>query len=218
MKVTDILRSEHEVILGVLGALEELAARAGSGRGLDRESAAQALDFLRNFADRCHHGKEEQHFFPALVARGLPREVGPLAVMLGEHVEGRALIARMGDALALDASKPNAASEFAVAAQAYVTLLRDHIDKENGVLFPMGDGMLSDEQQTALLRSVESFEHLDMGAGTHERYLASARELCERMGVPSTVHGSAPAGGCCGHHTSCSSRATPEAPATTRAR
>lgn len=212
MKVTDILRSEHEVILGVLGALEELATRASTARGLDRASAAQALDFLRDFADRCHHGKEEQHFFPALVARGLPREVGPLAVMLGEHVEGRALIARMVAALA----KPGAEGEFAVAARAYAGLLRDHIDKENGVLFPMGDGMLSDEQQVELLRAVESFEHLDMGAGAHERLLASARELCERMGVPSTAVSASPVGGCCGHHTSCTSRATSDAPAPAR--
>jgi hemerythrin-like domain-containing protein len=90
MKVTNILRSEHEVILDVLAALESISRTAATGAGLDQMSAQQALDVLCGLGDRCHHGKEEQLFFPALAAHGLPRDVGPLAVMMGEHDEGRA--------------------------------------------------------------------------------------------------------------------------------
>ena len=203
MNATDILRSEHETILDVLAALEWI-----SGPGvpeLDLTSAQEALDFLRGFGDRCHHGKEEQLFFPALAARGLPRNVGPLAVMASEHDEGRALLTRMADALAeAMQSKPGAPARFRSAAMTYVALLRDHIDKENGVLFPMGDGMLSGAEQAALLTKFEHFEHADMGSGAHERFLNIASALCERLGVERKPQANAARHRCCGHGVSCS--------------
>jgi hemerythrin-like domain-containing protein len=204
-KVTDILRNEHEILLDVLLALETISEPAARGENLDVRSAKEILDFLRGFGDRCHHGKEEQLFFPALAARGLPRDVGPLAVMLGEHDEGRELIARMAGSLAdVDKSKPGAAACFAASAMTYVELMRDHIDKENGVLFPMGDGMLSEENQGALLFAFEKFEHADMGAGAHERFLDIASGLFERLGIARRGGEAKSAHVCCGRGTKCS--------------
>jgi hemerythrin-like domain-containing protein len=200
MRATDILRSEHETILDVLAALESITRPAALAGGFDVRSAREALDFLRGFGDRCHHGKEEQLFFPALAERGLPREVGPLAVMTSEHDEGRALLARMVEAIEdANQSKPGAPARFGSAATAYVALMRDHIDKENGVLFPMGDGMMSETQQAALLGAFEHFEHADMPADAHARFLDSATELCERLGLDRAPRSQAPAHACCGH-------------------
>ncbi len=183
MIATDVLRSEHEIILDVLSALEALCRQKGD-ESLDLRSAGEAVDFLRCFVDRCHHGKEEQHFYAALAARGLPRDVGPLAVMESEHEQGRALLTRMTDALADAAqSQAGSAARFRSAGAAYVGLMRDHIGKENGVLFPMGDGMLSEPDQAELLAGFEGFEHDDMGAGTHERLLDIANGLCTRLGI-----------------------------------
>jgi hemerythrin-like domain-containing protein len=199
MKTTDILRSEHEIILDVLGALESITRPAAADVALDLRSAQDVLDFLRNFCDRCHHGKEEQFFYPALAARGLPRDVGPLAVMASEHEAGRALVERMAEALAAAREQqPGAADRFRAAGTEYVALLRDHIGKENDVLFPMGDGMLSDTQQTALVAGLERFEHADVGAGTHERYLDLARGLCERLGLERAPRAAAEPHVCCG--------------------
>src|SRR5262245_41519956 len=178
MRATDILRSEHETILDVLSALESLGRTAASGQGIDLEIAREALDFLRGFADRCHHGKEEQLLFPTLAARGLAWDEGPLAVMAAEHVRGRELLARMVDALS-DAgqSSPGAPARFAAAVAEYVALLRLHIHKENGVLFPWSDAMLSEGEQAALLNAFERFEHAGMGAGAHRRFLELAGGL-----------------------------------------
>jgi hemerythrin-like domain-containing protein len=205
MKATDILRNEHETILDVLAALESITEPSALPSGLDLRSAQDALDFLCGFGDRCHHGKEEQHFFPALAECGLPREVGPLAVMNSEHDEGRALLARMVEALA-DAkrSEPDAPARFGIAARAYVTLMRDHIDKENGVLFPMGDGMLSGARQAALLTEFERFEVADMRADAHARFLDIAAGLCKRLGLNRASRPQAPAHACCGHGARCS--------------
>jgi hemerythrin-like domain-containing protein len=203
MKATDILRSEHEVILDVLAAIESIGQRAAQSGQLDLASAQEVLDFLRCFADRCHHGKEEQHLFSAMAARGLPREVGPLAVMEHEHDEGRALIARMSEAVVqAEQARDGAASRFAAAAADYVTLMRDHIDKENGVLFPMCDGMLGTAEQDELLRAFETFEHADMGAGAHERFLSLAQGLVQRLGITRAPRASG-AHACCGHGSKC---------------
>jgi hemerythrin-like domain-containing protein len=201
MKATDTLRGEHEVILGVLSALENIARDVGH-REFDQLSAAEALDFLRNFADRCHHSKEEKQFFPALANHGLPSKVGPLAVMLGDHDQGRALLSRMADALdGARTSKPGADLEFARAANSYVDLMREHIGKENEVLFPMGDEMLSEADQAALLQEFERMEHDDMEAGAHERFLDLAESLCQRFGIePAPV---AAVSKCCGRHSTC---------------
>jgi hemerythrin-like domain-containing protein len=203
MRITDTLREEHEVIQQVLDCLEELASRALARTGLDAASAADALEFLTAFADRCHHAKEELHLFPALNARGLPRDAGPIAVMLREHELGRAAIAEMKAALEGTKQRvPGAAARFAQAARGYVELLREHIAKEDSVLFPMAERMLGADGERELARAFERVEHHDLGPGTHERYLQLARSLCARLGVEWRPHATV-GHACCGHASAC---------------
>ena len=197
MRPTEILSGEHRVIEQVLDCLEALANRAQTEGRIDTKRAEQVLEILRTFADRCHHGKEEDRLFPLLVERGMPKHVGPIAVMLDEHRSGREYIRRMGEANAT-----GDASAFVKAANNYVELLRDHIATEDGVLFPMAESMLDDPSRQALLESFRTFEHDDLGAGTHERMLAMANELAAHYGV-ALASARAPAEiahGHCGHH------------------
>ena len=194
---TEILKSEHDVILVVLDCLEKIAGDAAAGQALDLPSAEDVIEVLGTFADRCHHGKEEGALFPMLVAKGLPRDVGPVAVMLGEHEQGRAGIAGMRAALA---AGPGATDRFVAHARGYVELLRDHIAKENGVLFPMADGMLDAGEQAELLAAFEHVEADDLGSGVHERLLGIVDGLASRLGVVARER-PALAGGCCHHGT-----------------
>ncbi|HVS19800.1 MAG TPA: hemerythrin domain-containing protein, partial [Planctomycetota bacterium] len=180
--------------------LEALANQARAQGRLDRERAAQALEVLCTFADRCHHGKEEDLLFAWMARRGMPTHVGPIAVMLDEHKSGRALIARMQAAVAADE-----AEAFAAAGLQYVVLLRDHIAKEDGVLFPMAESMLDDAAREELLAAFRTFEHEDLGSGVHERMLAIADALAAHYGVqPAAERAPTAAGsGCCGHATAC---------------
>ena len=92
-----------------------------------------------------------------------------------------------------------AVADFAVRARRYATLLREHIAKENNVLFPMADGMLDERDQEDVLERFESIEHLDLGEGAHERYLALARRVAERLGVKRSESPAGPAGVCCSY-------------------
>jgi hemerythrin-like domain-containing protein len=194
MKATDILMDEHRVIEQVLTCLEKLADRCEATEVIDRASALKALAFFRNFADRCHHGKEEGHLFPLLEARGFVRQSGPTGVMLHEHEEGRSLLAAMASAVEQDAPR-----EFARQARAYVGLLREHIHKEDQCLFPMAAAVLSGADAEALAQRFEHVEDSEMGEGTHEHYLQLANDLADRLAV-NRARVAAVCGHTCGHH------------------
>src|SRR3990167_2160921 len=95
---TDVLRAEHQVILAALASLETAAARLAAGRELPAGWWEGLIDFLRVFADRNHHAKEEKSLFPALVKAGVPSEGGPVGVVLAEPEQGRALARGLGAA------------------------------------------------------------------------------------------------------------------------
>ena len=85
MLPTEILMNEHRVIEQVIGCLEKMAENCATGGVLDADDAADAIDFIRNFADKCHHMKEEDQLFVKMVEKGFPKEMGPIAVMLMDH-------------------------------------------------------------------------------------------------------------------------------------
>jgi hemerythrin-like domain-containing protein len=147
---TDVLRDEHRVILAALTTLDAAAGRLAAGRALPEGWWERIIAWLRAFADKNHHAKEESSLFPALVKAGVPAEGGPIAVMLDEHVQGRALILTM-------ATAPAPAAR-ARAAQDYVRLLRDHIAKENDILWPLAEAVLDERARQAVAREFENVE------------------------------------------------------------
>ncbi len=74
------------------------------------------------FADQCHHGKEEDLLFPAMEAAGIPRESGPIGVMLEEHNIGRQYVRGMAEAVSgYRAGETQAGRAFAQNAKPTVT-------------------------------------------------------------------------------------------------
>lgn len=140
---TTVLREEHRLILRVAGALERLLDSAAVGEP-DWIALERSVEFLRRFADLCHHGKEEDLLFTELEDQGLPRDTGPIAVMLHEHEQGRALVQAM--ARALDRAREGdeaAMARLVNAGRGYGDLIRGHIRKEDEVLFAMADQMVT---------------------------------------------------------------------------
>lgn len=198
LRPTTILMREHRVIERVLLCLDRMATRAREQGDLDLDDARSVIAFLQEFADQCHHGKEEQRLFPTLEHCGLPRDAGPTAVMRAEHEMGREHVRGM-DAAVVDAaaSAGPARDRFVAHAFDFVLLLREHIAKEDQVLFPMADRMLDAGTQKQLLAEFAAMEQHDVAAGTHERFLSLADRLCERYGV--TAEDAEAQRGGCGH-------------------
>ena len=172
---TEALKKEHRVIERVLAVLEELTRTPGE---VNLATWEKSLDFIRNFADKCHHLKEEKILFPALEEHGIQREGEPIGMMLMEHEEGRGYVRAMADALdGLDSGWEASRVILIESARAYLRLLREHINKEDDVLFQMADGILTPEEQKQLLHEFEEHEAKEMGTGAHEKYLKIVLEL-----------------------------------------
>lgn len=174
-KPTQILSDEHRIIERVLDAVQRLTL-APARQNLQRWQ--KALDFIRHFADQCHHCKEEQVLFPALEAHGIPTEGGPVGMMLQEHEEARSLVRAMMDALArIEAGDDSAEAGLFDSAGQYLRLLREHIQKEDEVLFRMADEVIPADEQKRLLQEFENHEVKEMGAGAREKFLQIAVDL-----------------------------------------
>jgi hemerythrin-like domain-containing protein len=158
------LRDEHEGILFGLQILEVMVRQLRENQSVAQDDLKEMVHFFQLFADKCHHGKEEGLYFPSLEKAGVRNVGGPIGQMLLEHAEGRRFVARMNEVFDPEFS-PMA---FAEAADGYIKLLRAHIDKENNILFQMGDQKLAGAEQERLLAAFESFEAEVMGPGVHE--------------------------------------------------
>jgi len=180
MKPTDDLMNEHKVILHVLESAAEEASRMSSTNEIRPARIEQLLDFFRGFADKCHHSKEENHLFPLLEKKGMSHDSGPIAVMLMEHTEGRRRLANIVELLpAAKRDDKGAVRVIVENLSAYVALLKAHIDKENKVLFPMSDRILTNEDQVDLEKAFDIVERIETGDGVHEKYHQLAHSITE---------------------------------------
>lgn len=171
------LKNEHGGVLLGLEILEKIAGRLTAGENVEENDLTDMVNFLKLFADKCHHGKEENIFFPEMEKYGVQNEGGPIGQMLLEHTEGRGYIADMAQSLE---NRPADRRRFASSATSYINLMRNHINKENTVLFPLGDRAIPPAVQERLLESFEKHEGTVMGVGTHERLHAMLHAFTEK--------------------------------------
>lgn len=153
---TTVLRNEHQIILNVLDALNRFLD-AGTRKGnWHWDALGECVTFFRLYADACHHGKEEDLLFPELVAKGMPREGGPIAVMLYEHQQGRQFVRAMRETLPdARAGEQEARDRFVEAGRAFFSLLTEHIGKEDHCLFAMADEMMDQTSCMGLCRKYQ---------------------------------------------------------------
>jgi hemerythrin-like domain-containing protein len=171
MRPTQELSHEHEAIKRMLAVVSEICDRVEAGKPFDAGHLDSAVEFIRTFADKCHHGKEEDFLFPAMVQAGIPREGGPIGVMIAEHVIGREFVKNLADALpAFRAGESRAKETVLKNARGYVSLLAPHIHKEDFILYPMADRVLTSGTQEALTKSFAKVEDEIVGHGVHERF------------------------------------------------
>lgn len=178
---TEQLMHEHRAIEKVIGLLEKAADRIEAGQRVDPAILDRSVDFIRNFADKCHHAKEEGALFPAMVQRGVPKEMGPIGVMLADHDQGRSFARGIATALpGYKAGDAAAGNSLVMSLRGYGELLKGHILKEDHVLYPMSDQVLSDADKANLFEEFERIEREVTGPGEHEKHLALIGEL-ERL-------------------------------------
>jgi hemerythrin-like domain-containing protein len=146
-KITDRLREQHRVILGELDRLERWGGACQTGARPMPAELDRFKRFFTDFVECTHEGIEEALLFPALERRHLTRQAGSLHGLEAAHVRHHALLARMNP------WDPDATCR---AILEYVAHLREHIDFEERVLFPLADQTLTEADQAELVREFDA--------------------------------------------------------------
>ncbi|MBK9374456.1 MAG: hemerythrin domain-containing protein [Holophagales bacterium] len=192
-----ILMNEHRLIENVLGSLETCVLEVEGGLALERAFALDYATFLRGFADAWHHGKEEDILFRRMVERGFSAESGPVAVMLHEHREGRALVGAIhGVGEGTGDVTPAERRSFLEGARGFIPLLRQHIQKEDNILYPMSERVLSSAEFETMLADFAAFETKAGADGTRDRLEALAGRLVSAFRPDEARVAAGSAGGC----------------------
>lgn len=157
--VTQVMVEEHRLILRMIALVEHNTALMEAGKFRDWQFFLDAVDFIRNYADRFHHAKEEDVLFVALVSNGMPEKQSPIEAMHIEHEQGRALVRTLEQAAqqAL-AGVPGQIPLIAAGAKGYAALLRGHIDKEDNILYPLAERVLPEAVRPAMLQAYAAAE------------------------------------------------------------
>jgi hemerythrin-like domain-containing protein len=184
MDAIETLMNEHRLIERAIDALTGFADEVRRKSGDEREELGRFVTFIRDFADGIHHGKEENILFATMIEAGFPSDGGPVAVMLMEHVEGRGYVQAMAEL----ASQPTPwtvedRQRVADAAYGYGNLLRQHIHKEDAILYPMAEQRLPPNLLDRVAAECESFESYKTSSGEHERLHQLAEGLLARHGT-----------------------------------
>ncbi|AJE04138.1 hemerythrin domain-containing protein [Geobacter pickeringii] len=182
--ITQALVHEHTLILRMLAVLERNAILTAEGKYTYYRFYEDAVDFIRSYADRFHHAKEEDVLFEALVRNGMPRENSPVAAMLMEHDRGRAYVKAMEEAARAaaggDATRNRDITDNALG---YLTMLREHIDKEDNILYPLAERVIPQEMRGGIVAGYCTAE-----ARTPADFEQKYREVLERYEAEAAPH------------------------------
>ncbi len=171
-KPTTILSEEHQNILRVIDALIKESNALESDKKLNRDFFNQAIDFIRNYADKFHHAKEEDILFKELSKDTVEMHCNPIEQMLYEHNLGRNFVKGIEQGL-----KENNQNKITENAKGYSQLLQERILKEDNILYPMADEVLNQRIQESILKKFKQAEDEKFPKGTKEKYLSFVKEL-----------------------------------------
>lgn len=153
MNAIQLMVDEHKNIKRVLTVVRKLCIEIVNGEEIKYEAFEMAVDFVRNYADKHHHNKEEAILFKKMEEE-LKEQIGsgPILGMYAEHDLGRMFIGNLVNALErVKTGEKDSRVDVIANAIAYTDLLHRHIDKEDNVIYKFGETKLSSEA----LREVE---------------------------------------------------------------
>lgn len=174
-----ILIEEHKVILKVVTACGTIHEELKAGQKADVQLLLRIVEFMREFADKCHHAKEEDLLFPAFEEAGVPSTGCPLSALKAEHKSGRELVMQLEDSVnrSLESGTEDVHG-ITDALGGIVKLYPNHIWKEDAMVFPMADRLFTPEKRKEL---VKAFEEIDATTG-HKvlgKFVSFAEEISD---------------------------------------
>lgn len=174
-KATTILSNEHKNISKVVEVLTAECNKLDSGSEIDKVFFEKAVDFIQNYADKYHHAKEEDILFTELNKDDVQMHCDPIPQMLHEHDVGRNFVKGV-----IEGVSGNETSKVLEGTRGYIDLIKEHIYKEDNILYPMADEALNDVSQESLSSKFKEVEEKFVN-GPKERCLAIVKEFEDRI-------------------------------------
>jgi hemerythrin-like domain-containing protein len=153
LKCIEVLMDEHKTLLRVADVLDAMVATANQGSECEQEDVQSIFQLLRVFGDDCHQAKEEGALYPVFAGVCDPQQYRAVRHMLFEHDQDRSLIEGMEDAI-----RRTHVAHFAEYANRLTSLLRNHIYKENNILFERISEALSNDNDQRVISEFEAFD------------------------------------------------------------
>lgn len=180
---------EHRTIERMANVMREQAEHLGAGGELDIRFIPAVVDFMRTYADRTHHGKEEDILFRELRSKKLSVEHRRILEKLErDHAQARQMVAKLTNIGKSHAEgHPSAAYEASMLMKDLVELYRQHIEEEDQRFFVPVMEYLSPTERDAMLAAFMDFDSRMI----HEKYA----QVVEGMGGGQAVHISQERGG-----------------------
>ena len=128
-----------------------------------------AVRFFREYADRCHHGKEEDILFKELQERNISQEHKEmLDALIEDHIRARKLVAGLDEICKTYKANMGASVEKTQdILEKIVELYRTHIKKEDEIFFPASMGYFSEKERADM---IERFKEFDMSL-IHDNFI-----------------------------------------------
>ncbi len=178
-RATDELEHEHRIIQQVVGGMAVLIEKLESGAEPDNSVFTDLSEFLQSFGDTCHHGKEEDYLFKLLERKGVPVSGCPLAVLVHEHERGRKLLVDLKRDIELYERIPSEGRQGLISTlRNLIELYPSHIWKEDYLLFPMAEKLLSESEQKELSAQFAQHE-ARIGVDVHHGFEQLAGRILE---------------------------------------
>ena len=174
-KHSQVLMDEHVYILKVIGALNHECHALSAKKPLNKKFFSDSIDFIRNFADKFHHAKEEKIFFVEFYNNAHKAHCNPVDQMLVEHDMGRGYVKGLAEALEAENMR-----EIIDNSLLYANLLKEHIFKEDSILYPMADELFDQKTQDEIAEKFSKVEKEEFGEEFINKYLAFAEEAEKR--------------------------------------
>jgi len=174
-KTSEILSEEHKNILKVVEALNKETEKLKLEEEINKAFFAEVIEFIKNYADKFHHAKEEEILFKEFnkACEEGRLHCNPIEQMMHEHEIGRKFVKEMIEGLEKEDK-----SKLKNGANGYTNLLKEHIFKEDNILYPMADDALSPKVHKELEEKAKAAEA--KLKAVKERGLAFAKEAGNR--------------------------------------
>ena len=177
----EILEHDHRFINKVVATMDFFADALDEGRPVDMEMLRDLVQFMRIFAEQCHHGKEEQYLFPVLKRKPALHAADMLSTLEVEHRKVHTLTDELAQAVSAYVLNRTAGRKpLADVFRQIVAFYPRHIWHEEYLLFPIAKQVLSAAEQETIARGFSEIE-LEIGADVHRAFEALARFIEEAV-------------------------------------